>query len=407
MPAAPHDLLHAPLARRARFAAAVATVALGVLAAGASAAGAAPIVTVAGDSVIVTGQAAGATTVQATRPDAVTGQPVVIGQYAATASAFLPFSVNTTVATPLDQNGDCWQKGALASAVTPDLLPGDTVSVSQTPLFGAPVSASTVVSAQSAQGGSGPIPDCASSAPYAHNALTSVPGSVAGGSLAVAGVAQPFASSVSVTAGDGTTSTAPVSATPAQDGTWSATIPASAVAGLHAGTLTVTPVYTVPDVSTGATAHISAGSAQLTKSAAAGGKGSSGGGSGSPSGSGGSSQGAAGGSGGSRGSTTMRVRSIGVPARTRIGTLHRSGLRVSFVVPAGAKVIRVRLDRGSAVLTQRLVGAARAGTRQVVRLSAASLRHSIRRAGTFSVSVSAGPRRNDLGPPVVRRITVR
>jgi hypothetical protein len=76
---------------------------------GAPALAATPTVTVVGDSVLVTGHSFGRTTVQATRPDAVTGKPVVIGQYEDFASAFTPFSVNTTAPTPLKLNGDCWQ----------------------------------------------------------------------------------------------------------------------------------------------------------------------------------------------------------------------------------------------------------------------------------------------------------
>jgi hypothetical protein len=90
---------------------------------------------------------------------------------------------------------------------------------------------------------------------------------VANGSLAVSGVAQPLATAVSVWASDGSRRTAPVDVAPAADGSWKATIPASRLARLAKGTLTVAAVFAVPDVSTGAAAHI-AGTPRMVKKAA-------------------------------------------------------------------------------------------------------------------------------------------
>src|ERR1700761_5652836 len=211
---------------------------------------------VAGDSVVVSSLPSfGPTSITVTRPDAITGAPVTIGLESGTGNSFTPFSANTITPTPLAPSGDCWQAGALSEALTPDIQPGDTVTVSQTGLLGgAGASNSTVVQPSDESGAmTGPIAGCASIAPWAQNAITDAPDAVATGSdLTVSGVAQPLATGVSVSASDGTNTTAPMSTTPAANGTWSATIPASELAGLANGNLTVTPVMAVPDVSTGA-----------------------------------------------------------------------------------------------------------------------------------------------------------
>jgi hypothetical protein len=214
-----------------------------------------PRITVTGDAVIVTGLAAGQATVQVTRPDRRTKAPVVIGEFAGTVRASLPFTANTTVPNPLyDPKGDCWQAGALhlpdGVGLTPDIRPGDTVTV-----VGGP-------SLKVAAGGGGrstlrgPIPGCAPSSVFAENAVTGAPSTVANASLVVSGVAQPLATAVSVSAFDGSRSTAPVDVVPAAKGRWRATIPAAQVGRLAKGTLAVAAVFAVPDVSTGAAAHI-------------------------------------------------------------------------------------------------------------------------------------------------------
>jgi hypothetical protein len=349
---------------------------------GSPARAAAPAVTVVGDSVLVAGSSFGDTTLRVTRPDALTGAPVVIGQYEGLASPSAPFSVNTTVPTPLRPNGDCWQKGALASALTPDLRPGDTVTLTQAGLVGSASSSTSVaVTAEAVEGATGPIPACRQIAPWARNAVTGRPDRVAGGPMALSGVAQPFARRVSVSANDGATATAPVAATPAQDGTWSATIPAGEVRRLASGTVTVNPVFEVPDVSTGAAAHITGAGAELSKSHSANGPG-----------------------GGNNGGG-VRVRSLRGPARISLGSARRNGIRASFVVPADARVVRVQLDRGRRALVRRDVPAGTSGTRQIVRLRGPRLRRVLHR-GRFRLAVRAGTSRSQLGPPVTRAIVI-
>jgi hypothetical protein len=353
---------------------------LGAAATCAPAAHAAPTVVVRGDSILVTDQSEGPTTVQATRPDAVTHQPVVIGQYADSASSLIPFSVNTTTATPLNPNGDCWQQGALASALTPDLQPGDTVTVTQAaPLGGQPSSTSVPVTAEDVKDAVGPIPACKDIAPFARNAVTQGPDSVAGGPIVLSGVAQPFAKSVSLTATDGRASTSPVGAGPAQDGTWSATIPAGEVHRLGSGPLTMIPVFEVPDVSTGAIAHIAGATIQVSRSSA------------------GPAPGQANG---------VRVTSLRRPARISLGSARRKGIRTSFAVPAGVNVVRVQLTRGGRTLMQRVLPTGKTGSRQTVRLRGLSLRRVLHR-GSFRIAVSAGPSREQFGPPVTRSIVIR
>ena len=85
------------------------------------------------DSLIATGIPGGDTTVQVKRRDALTGAPVVIGQFTDRAS-ILPFTINTTVPTAFDPDGDCWQRRALTLpggfGLTPDIRAGDTVTFS-------------------------------------------------------------------------------------------------------------------------------------------------------------------------------------------------------------------------------------------------------------------------------------
>ena len=355
-----------------------------------SSAQAAPLtIAVTGDSVLVTGHSGGSMTIQATRPDAVTGRPVVIGQYADRTLPSAPFSVNTTVPKALSPNGDCWQQGALASAVTPDLQPGDTVTFTQqAPFGGEATSARVAVTAAMVEGAVGPIPACREIAPFARNAVTSRPDSVTGGPITLSGVAQPFATGVTVSASDGAASTAPVGVGPAQDGSWSATIPADQVDRLADGALTVTPVFDVPDVGTGAMAHIAGAAVSVSKLRADGGS--------KPGGS----------SGSGRRPAAMRVASLRLPARIGLRRARRDGIRASFVVPAGARVVRVQLKRGGKVVNGRVVPAANAGSRQRVRLRGAGLRRVLHR-GKFRVAVRAGASVAQLGSPVSRVIVIR
>jgi hypothetical protein len=209
-------------------------------------------ITVTGDSVIVTGLTDETATVQVTRPDERTKAPVVIGQFSGPVST-LPFTVNTIVPDPLyEPAGDCWQAGALRlpgdAGLTPDILPGDTVAV-----VGGP---SLTVAAGGSGTPRGPISGCASFSLSAENAVTGAPSTVANAKLVVSGVAQPLATAVAVSASVRGRSTAAIGAVPVADGRWTATIPAAQIARLPKGTMTVGAVFAVPDVSTGAAAHI-------------------------------------------------------------------------------------------------------------------------------------------------------
>jgi hypothetical protein len=341
-----------------------------------------PTISVKGGSVLVTNQSYGPTTVRATRPDALTHKPVVIGQYAGVAPSLGPFSVNTTVPTGSMPNGDCWQQGALGSAITPDLLPGDTVTVTQTPSGAQPTSTSVAVT-QPPGDAAGPIPACSDIAPFARNAVTRRPGSVSGGAIELSGVAQPFATRVSLSASHGSSSTAPVVVKPAQGGAWSAAIPAREVARLSDGPLVVTPVFEVPDVSTGATAHIAAGPAiRVSKTSGSGAR-------------------------GSRPATgETRISGVRVPARLGLGYARRRGIRASFVVPAGARVVRIQLRRGGRTLLQRVAAAGTPGSRQAVRLRGPRVRRVLQR-GRYRIAIGAGPSLARLGAPVTRTISIR
>ena len=339
------------------------------------------------DSVIVSGQPSGPTTVQVTRPDALTGNPVVIGLFSGLSDGVLPFTVNTTNATALNPDGDCWQKGALAQALTPDLRPGDTVTLTGDPNApGGTTPASVVVPADDGSGSGGPIPSCESIAPFASNAVTGAPQTVTGGPIAISGVAQPLATDVAAAVTDGTHSTVPVHATPGADGTWSATIPADQAGTLANGPLTAGAVFAVPDVATGALAHIAGAPIALQMAHAA-----------AP----------------AAGATSSRPPRARPNAKRPVSGTGRApsrislsraggGLRATLVVSKGAHVLDVRLLRGKRTLVHRVVRAGRAGTRQTVVIT--------RRApsrGRYTVAVRSGPSRAHLSAPVLRTIRVR
>jgi hypothetical protein len=349
-------------------------------------------VNVIGDSVIVTDPPLGQATIEATRPDALTGKPVVIGFYSGSSNGSLPLTVNTTTATPVSPDGDCWQKGALSQAVTPDILPGDRVTVTSQPdPFGSATSASVVVPPEGAPGAGGPIPSCSSVAPFAQNAVTDAPKTVAGGSFAVSGVAQPLATDVAASVTDGSRSTAPVDVAPNSDGTWSATIPSDQVGTLAGGALTVTPVFGVPDVSTGAPAHIAGVPISLQNAPAAAVAGAA------------QSSGAASTPATPRGNASANPRVSSVRLTSPISLARaRGGLRASFVVPAGARVIDVRLLLGKRTVVHRVVSAGKAGKRQTVVLSGKALHR-----GRYTLALRSGSTRTQLGTSVLRTIRVR
>jgi hypothetical protein len=76
----------------------------------------------------------------------------------------------------------------------------------------------------------------------------------------------------------------------------------------------------------------------------------------------------------------MRVRA---PARITLPAARHGGLRISFVVPAGARAVRIQLVRGARpVFTQRF-SASTPGARQSVKLTGAAFARKLRR-GTYT-----------------------
>jgi hypothetical protein len=340
---------------------------------------------------------------------------VVIGQYTGFAAPFGPFSVNTTIPSPGNPGGDCWQQGALSTALTPDLRPGDTVTVTGAggALGGPPVS-TTVTVAPDARASTGPINGCDSLAPFAQNIISDSPASVTGGPVTVAGRAQPLATDVSITATDGTNTTPAVPATPAADGTWSATIPAAAVDALADGPLTVTPVIAVPDVSTGAQAHIAAGPITVQKAgagAAAAADAAAGLSTAGPADSAASTLTVAAGPAASaasapaHGTVAGRVSGLRSPARLSVRSARGRGISVSFVAPPAASTVQVQLVRGGRVVDATAV-AAHPGARQTVRLNSAKLRRLLR-SGRYTLRVRAGASLKQLGAPLLRGVVLR
>jgi hypothetical protein len=236
----------------------------------------------------------------------------------------------------------------------------------------------------------GPIPACQSIAPFAQNAATAAPKSVAGGPIEVSGVSQPLATGVSSSVTDGARSTGSVDVAPNADGTWAETIPTAQVDALANGSLTVNPVFAVPDVSTGAPAHIAGGPISLQKTRAGQATG----------------QGRPGSNGSQTKSPKTRVSSLRIQSPISLSAARLSGLRASFVVPRGARVIEVRLLLGKHTVLRTVVPAGKAGKRQTVRLSGASLRRALRR-GRYTLALSAGSSRTRLGTSVHATIRVR
>ena len=384
--------------------AAVALIAAAAVSSPALAAGSSPTIVVTGDGVVASSLPSfGQATIQATRPDAATGKPVVIGQYSANGNPFTPFSVNTTTPTALNPSGDCWQKGAISQALTPDLQAGDTVTLTQAGFFGSPASTtSVVVPSNNASGIAGPQAGCDSIAPWARNAITSAPGSVTDGPITVSGSAQPLATAVSVSASDGTRATAPVSVTPAADGSWSATIPAAKLARLANASLTVTPVFAVPDVSTGAAAHIAGVGASVKKSAS-----SSGAGPHPPAGATTApAPGAGHGTSPTRTRTTeMLVTGLRGASSVTLAGARTHGITASFVVPAGAKAVEVGLLHRTKPVYSTVVRAGKTGSRQAVTLRGNRLSRLLRR-GRYTIAVRAGTSRSSFGAARTRGLTI-
>jgi hypothetical protein len=365
------------------------------------AAGGSPTIVVTGDSIVASSlPSVGQATIQATRPDALTGKPVVIGQYSSDGNPYTPFSVNTTAPTPLNGSGDCWQKGALSQALTPDLQPGDTITLTQAGAFGSsPMTTSVAVPPGNA--GTGPLAGCDSIAAWARNAITSAPGAVTDGPIAISGLAQPLATEVAVSASDGTHASAPVSVTPAADGSWSATIPAARLTGFDKATLNVTPVVAVTDVSTGAAAHIAGVAANVSAPSAANApKHSVPGGKPSPTGQ------PTGVTPHRKPGAKARVTRLRSASSLTLAAARSHGITASFVVPAGVKMVEVELLRGAKPMYFTILGAGKAGSRQTVRLGGSGLNRILRR-GRYTIAVKAGTSRSSLGAATTHGLTIR
>jgi hypothetical protein len=358
-------------ARRLVLAATAALVSAGVAA---PVAGAQSAITVdaAKDSATVTGLPLGMATLQITRPDLKTGAPVVTGQYQALALFGLPFGVNTTAPTLFNPAGDCWQKGALSLSgdlgLTPDILPGDTVSVTGGP--------SLTVPAQTAAGDAttgGPIAGCDTLSLWGRNAVTTADFASPGGDLAVAGHAQPGTKNVTVSATDGNdVSTDDVAATLASDGSYTATIPATALTQLSDGALTVAADYTVPDVATGNPADIGGPTLSVDKETPA------------PADPGPQAiapQPAA------PAATKIALHGLLTKKKITARSLQAGKLRASFIVPTGVNYVRVRLSKNLTTKAKVIAPAAAAGSRQTITLT--GVRKPKR--GVYTLTVLASP----------------
>ena len=325
------------------------------------------------DSAQVTGLPFGRATLQVTRPDLKTGKPVVIGQYQGLAAFGQPFGVNTTAPSLLNPAGDCWQKGALSLkdnlGLTPDILPGDTVSVAGGPSLTVPAQTATPSGVKG-----GPIDGCDKLSLWGRNELTTAEFASAGGDLAVSGHAQPGAKGVSVTATDSNgVSADPVAATMAADGRFTATIPADTLAKLADGPLTLAADYTVPDVATGKMADIGGVTLSVDKETPAAPE---------PAPSQPAPQAPT-----PAPAAPPKIALHGLVTKRKISrrSLEAGKLRASFIVPTGAKYVRVRLSQNGNTKARVVAPAAAAGTRQTVALTGVSKA----KRGLYTITVLA------------------
>ena len=341
------------------------------------------------DAVLATGLPFGSHTVQVTRPDAMTGAPVVIGHYRGLQLRQPAVLRQHDRPDPGDPDGDCWQAGGLSLpggvGLTPDIRPGDTVSVTGGP--------TVKVGDSPGNGPGGPINGCDAVSTWARNMAATSAQPAPGGDLAVSGQAQPLTTGVAVTATDGARTTQPADATLAADGNWTATIPAAQLSALTPGRVTVQPVFAVPDVVTGAAAHIAGVAVNGDFAAAAPGQ----------SGSNAGNQDEPNGAGPAARPEIIRLGGVRTSMRVSLAAARAGRMSASFVVPTGARYVRVRLARSGQTAFSRVLAAGRPGTRQTVRLrgSASALGKLVR--GRYTLSVGAGPSKTQLGTQVVRR----
>jgi hypothetical protein len=334
------------------------------------------------DSVSVSGLGIGQATLQVSRPDAMTGKPVVIGHYSAFSFPGRPFTVNTTAPSGLLPNGDCWQAGGVKlpgnAGIVPDMLPGDTVSIGgqsvKVPSAGFDLSAKT----------GGPIKGCDAVSTWGRNMVTDASFASLGSDLTVSGQAQPLTTGVQVTATDGANTSTPVDATMGANGAWTATIPAADLAGLSDGSLNVNGIYAVPDVASGTTAHILGRTLSVDKQTPAAAP--------APAPAPAPATPAA--------KPSIKLSGLLLPSKIGLTSARAGKLKVSFVVPTAAKYVRVRLARPGHTALLMIAPAAQSGSRQTVRLTGSKLKTLT--AGRYTITVGAGATKTQLGKPVLR-----
>jgi hypothetical protein len=267
-------------------------------------------------------------------------------------------------------SGACWEPGALGVALTSDIRPGDTVTGGGESVVAGPGS-----------GSGGVASGCAGS--YAFDAVTGSSAASGSGDITFTGVAQPLATGVSLSLTDGSKTTASYDGVLGSDGRFSARVPAAALAPLADGDVEANAVFAVPDVATGAPAHLLGAPLEIGKRT------------------------------GTAGPVVAppvvlappgppgSVAGLRVPARIGRAHLRRGGLRLVFVVPAGARTVRVRLIHGRRTAFAELFPASTPGSTQLVRVRARAQR------GRYRLTVSAYAGRRRVGAAASARVIVR
>ena len=102
----------------------------------------------------------------------------------------------------------------------------------------------------------------------------------------------------------------------------------------------------------------------------------------------------------------MRLEALRVSRKLTLRTVHRRGIRVTFTAPRGAKLVRVRLVRGSRVVSSvmRKVRGNRLMTVIVPRFR--KTRRELH-AGTYRVEVTPGTSKTEMGATWVRTVHIR
>jgi hypothetical protein len=200
--------------------------------------------------------------------------------------------------------------------------------------------------------------------------------------------------------------------TPAADGSWSATIAATSLQALGNAGLTVTPTFAVPDVSTGAAAHIGGVGVTVQKHAATQtsprptsttatppGSSTAGGVNSKPPAAQKPSTSA------KKPAAKLRVSAVHAASRLTLTNARRHGIKVSFVVPRDATVVQVQVLRGTKTVLLETIPARRAATRQTVVLKNKKLSNALR-SGRYTVSIRTGTSRKTLGTAVSKSVRI-